>query len=553
MKRMTTEQLIGLHTRGEGLQAPMLSLWDELAEYIHPAKVGFTGPKTDGEKRTTKLWDSTGPQANDDLAHYLAAALTPAFSPWLDITFRSEDLASSDAFKEWLEACAEIQRKELSRCNFYEAMGEVYSDLPSFGVGTLQCDERKDRLGKFDGLNFESVWLRELVLLPDEYGDLTLSFRAYEMSAMQWVSMFGAEVGPKVQEIANTKPESKVKFLHAVYPRDLEDIDVKGIEAGAADPKKMPFASVWINLVDKLTVRESGYLEMPRYTARWARTSGSIWANCPGLMALPDIRTINEAKRLELNAWEKSIDRPMKTGLNNIQGKLDMGAGGLTTCRDPNALMPLYDGTDFNLTAVKVEDLRASILRTFFADLIREPSDVRSGTTAYEVAKRLERAQRILGESVGHLRRLLRWAVERSFMILYRNGAFPPMPPGLMEAKGKLDVRYTSPLQVAQQSQGIEQTLLFLGDLSQAAQFNPEVFDWVDWDGWTLDAAKRRSVPAVALRDQAAVDEIRDERKARQEQERQAGLAVAGGQVVRDVGAGAGPQAAGALMGQGAA
>lgn len=548
MKRMNAAELIGLYTRGEALQSPMLPLWDELAEYIHPAKVGFTGKRADGEKRTSKLWDSTAPQANNDLAHYLAASLTPSAVPWLRYEFRSREARDNDSYCEWLEECTEIVQKEKGRSNFYETISEVYDDLPSFGLGTLQCDERKDPMGRFQGLHYEAIWMRELVLLADPYGGFDVTFRGWEQSAAQWVALFGEAVGEKVRKLAAEKPEDPVKFLHAVYPRNLEDIDVAGVDRGACPPERMPYASVWINLMEKTIVRESGYLELPRYTARWARTSGSLWANCPGLLALPDIRTVNEAKRLEMLAWEKSIDRPMKTVLNNIVGKLDMGAGGLTVVRDINGTVPLFDGTDFNLNAVQVQDLRASIMRTFFADLIREPTDVKSGTTAYEVAKRLERAQRILGETVGHLRRMLSWSAERSFNILYRNGQFPTPPEGLLESGEKLDIRYTSPLQQAQESQGLEQLLLWLGDLGQAGQINPEVFDWVDWDGWAKEAANRRSVPAFARRDQTGVDKVRAERRQRQAEERQAALAATGGQVIRDVGAGAGPEQAQALL-----
>jgi len=555
MKRMDAPQIIALYNRSEALQQPMWTLWDELARYIQPSKSGIVAPRIDGEKRTEDLFDSTAPQANDDLAHYLSASLSPSGSPWLMNEFRDKGLRKDDTYTEWLQECTEIQRAEFLRSNFYETVGEVYADLPCFGIGTLQCDERKTWKGAFDGINWESVWIREITALANQYGDLDTTFRGYEMSALQWFQMFGKDAGPQVTELAQSKPEQKIKFIHAVYPRDPDDIDAKGVERGLVDPKKMAIASVWVNLTDKVITRESGYMELPRHITRWAKTSGSIWANSPGLMALPDIRTLNEATRLEMIAWEKSIDRPMKVNQNNLVGdKLDQSARGLTICRDIAALAPLFDATDFNLTAVKTDELRASILRTFYADLIREPGNIEGAQTAYEVAKRIERAQRILGEAVPHLRGMLKWAAERSFKILYRAGQFPKPPAGLMEASPQIDVRYTSPLQAAQESQGIEQTIIYLGELQGLSKMQvevglePTILDWVDWDGIAVEAARRRSVPATGLRSQIEVDDIRAERDAKREKAESQQDALQGAEVVRGVGAGAGKEAGAAVL-----
>jgi hypothetical protein len=460
-------------------------------------------------------------------------------------------LRDEDSYVEWLQECTDIQRAELVRSNFYEVTGEVYSDIPTFGVASIQCDKRTDRRGKYSGLNWESIWLKEIVALANEYGDLDTTFRCYEQSALQWVDMFGKESGGKLEQLAASKPEEKVKFLHAVYPRNAEDVDWVNVDKGLADPLKMPVASVWVNLLDKKITRESGFHENPRHMVRWAKLSGSIWANSPGMLALPDIRTLNEAKRLEMIAWEKAIDRPMKTTQNNlIDNRLNLGAGGLTLCRDVNALQPLFDGTDFNLTAVKTDELRTSILRTFFADLIREPGQDTGAKTAYEVAKRIERAQRILGEAVGHLRGMLNWAGERSFRIMFREGRFPPPPEGLLEASPQIDVRNTSPLQSAQESQGIEQTMMFLGEMSQLAQVQvsvgrePDVLDWVDWDGIVKNAARSRSVPATGLKSQVQVRKVRDERDAQKAKAQAQQDALQGAAVVKGVGQGAGPEQA---------
>jgi len=545
MKRMTGPELLGLYKRGHALQAPQHSLWDEIAEYMLPAKLGMVSPRQDGSKRTGKLNDGTAPQALDDLAHFIGAAMTPAASPWLRHQFRQPELREIDAYQEWLEECTRIQLAEIARSNFYSAIAEVYTDTPAFGNGALQCDKREDQRGVFAGLHWEAIWLKELVWLPNQYGEVDTTFRCYERTALQWVQMFGEAAGEKVNKLAADKPEQACKFLHAVFPRHLEDVDWAGVGQGVADGSRMPYASVWVGCEDKTIAREGGYMELPRHVVKWKSQSGSIYGTGPGHLALPDVRTVNEAQRLELAAWGKAIERPMKTTPNNlVNGILDTAENGLTICRDPNALQPLYDATDFNLTAVKVDALRASILRTFYADLIREPGQPTGQQTAYEVARRIERAQRILGEAVAPQFGLLKWAAERSFRILFRHGAFPAPPQGLLEASPQIDVRFTSPLQQVQESHGVDSLALFLGDVSQLAQLDPAVLDHVDFDGVLKTIAERRGVPASALRGKTEVDELRSERAEAQALAQEKQDAAAGAAAAKDLGAGVGQEQA---------
>lgn len=555
MKRMNAAELMALHSRSMTTQQQMWEEWDELARYIRPSMGGIVSPSQPGEKRTHDIYDSTSLQAVADLGNYLSAGMTPSASPWLNLSFRNADMMEQDSFVEWLQECAERLRAEFLRSNFYATMGEIYQDLPAFGNGVIQADRKLDRSGKYTGLHFEACWIREITALADEYGDLSITFRCYEQTALQWYQKFGDKVGESLKRLCEEKPDTLVKFLHIVYPRDPEDIDQKGVEKGIAPMDKMPWASIWLNMKDKAIVSESGYMEQPRYITRWAKASSSIWGYGPGHLALPDIRTLNEAVRLEMAAWERTLDPSMVSGPNNIMGKLDFSPGGLTIARDPSKLKTLREGTDFSLTAVKTDELRTAILRVFFADLIREPADVKSGTTAYEVAKRIERAQRILGEAVGHLQGMLKWLVERSFAIMYREGQFPPVPEGLLESGAQIDIQYTSPLRQAQEAQGVEQLTLFVGDVAQLAAvqqnagLQPDVLDWIDWDGAVQELAKRRNAWASAVRSDEEVEELREARQQAQAQQAQLEQQAQAAGAVRDIGAGVGPEQALRLVG----
>ena len=62
------EQLKRRYERLKADRGNWESHWEEIAEYIMPASVGFTGLRTAGEKRMTKVYDSTGIHSNELLA-----------------------------------------------------------------------------------------------------------------------------------------------------------------------------------------------------------------------------------------------------------------------------------------------------------------------------------------------------------------------------------------------------------------------------------------------------------------------------------------------------
>jgi hypothetical protein len=107
---------------------------------------------------------------------------------------------------------------------------------------------------------------------------------------------------------------------------------------------------------------------------------------------------------------------------------------------------------------------------------------------------------------------------------------------------GQIDVKYVSPLQLSQEAQGVEQLTMFLGDIVSMAQaqaavnLQPDVMDWVDFDGAVMELARRRNVAATALRSGKQVKEIRAARAMQEQAAAALEQAKVQGQVVRNVG-----------------
>lgn len=546
MKRMSGTQVLALYKQIDADAGQWRNTWEDLARYIHPAKIGFIGEREEGQKKTEYIFDSTALQALDDLGHYLSTALTPNAHQWAKLQLKDHETSKQVEVREWLEHASKVLASEWLSSNFYKMAGECYKDIGCFGTMTMECHEKFDARGQHAGLNFENVYMREAGGIQNRYGEIDVTCREYEKNAVSWYQEFGENAGEAVLAHYIEQPDKKFKFIHCCYPRDPDDVDPEAYFLGDASGKKLPFASVWVEKSKAQVVKEGGFYQPNRIIARWDINTDNIYGHGPGLKALPDIRSLNEAKRLELNWVEKNIDPPMKTTENNIVGDLNIAAGQLTVCRDMEALQELYSNTrNYQMVMLKSDELKASINGIFFSDLIRnEGLSARTGVADYEVAMRMQRAQRILGEAVGGLRNeFLKWVVERSFSILYKAGKIEQAPDF---GDTELDVKYVSPLQTAQQAQAAESTALFIAEAAQLAAvqkdlgMEADVLDRIDFDKMTKEMADARNVPASVLRSDPEMAAIRKGRMEARARARQMAEAQQAAQTAKDLGSAVG-------------
>jgi len=551
--KMDHDRACALYRDLEGEIKQWMTTYEELAWYIAPQRVGFISEKAEGQIKTERLEDSIGIEVLDDLKNYLSGALTPSAYQWALIRYRDENLNKQKEASEWLEESMRRLFVALAESNFYGAIGEFYLDIAGFGTGSLGCREKKNVMGNYSGLHFDWIHMREIVGIPNDYGEFDCTIRVKKDTAKAWVQRFGDDAGEKVNEMAKHKPNRKYTFLHIVWPRDKDDIDV---DAFALDPlvnsKRLPFGSMWVNYSEKKLVKESGYYENARQVVKWDDNTDSTFGFGRGLMALPDIRSINEAVRLEFVGWSKNIDPATIEERNNVVGSLDRSSGGRIVVRDiEKAPRPLIEGTNWQVSMLKRDELVQNVRSLFYSDLIREPAATETAKTAYEVAKRIERAQRILGEAVAHIRTtLLDWVIQRSFSIMFRNNQFGEMPEVLRDQEAELDIQYTSQLALSQQAGALDNILMYMGDINQIATIQSpqdpsqaEILDHIDFDGLAKELQERRNVPAVVSRSDDDIKTVREQRQqALAKQNALAEMEVAG-KAVRDVGSGAGQDA----------
>ena len=528
---VSPESLIKRYDRLKSDRVNWDQMWEELATYLMPGKVDFISTTTRGTKRAAEVYDSTGIHALQILSASLHGSLTSPSTKWFGLRFRQDELNEDKDAKDWLEQCSKSMFQEFGKSNFSTEVAESYQDMVGFGTACLQFDV-KTKDAQFDGFNFRACHLAEVVISESEEGRIDTVFRKIKLTARQAKQKFGDDAGDKAIKALEKDPDKEFEYIQAVFPREIQ-----GEVAMVAPPHMRPWACYYISVIDKKICKESGYYELPYMVPRWGKTTGDIYGFGPGCVARPDIKTLNESRKLAMKAWEKSIDPPLKALQNGILGKIDMRPSTVTYVRDMNSLEPITNATNWNADQLMLGDVRASVRRIFFSDQL----ELNEGPqmTATEVQVRYELMQRLLGPTLGRLQsEFLNPIVERAFYSMLRGQALPPMPEVLQQAGGDLDIEYVGPLARSQKMDEVTSIQRAIDGIMQLAQVNPDVLDIVDVDKAGRTISDRLGAPADILRGDEQVAEMRQSRQAQQQQQaemEQGQQQVAGAQQVADL------------------
>ena len=504
------------------------AVWRDISRYILLENAGnFQGTNTPGSRKTTGLFDTSGIQANKDLAASLHGTLTNPATKWFALRYKDELQNNDSTATAWLQESVDMMLDHLNRSNFYTEMAKAYGQYSALGNLVLFQEEDfgKDDKG-FEGFYFKAIHLSEVAFSENYKGEVDKIFRKFKLTPRQILEKFPEAPSFWLEKLA-THSEERFEILHCIYPRtNLADsemsVDLKG-------PKDRAFASVYIDLTYKTVLQESGYYEFPLFVSRWSLAPMEIYGTAPGHLALPDVKTLNKLIQLDLEARTKTINPPYLTLERNMMGNLDLRPGSINVVRNLEGLRPLDTKTNFTDTNDTVARLKDQINKVFFLDKLALPPREDTGAmTAYEVSQRIEQMQRVLGAVLGRLTtEVLTPLIYRTFKILYRNGALPKLPDSLKKSGVDVDIVFTNQLSRSQRMQDVSAIQAWIQDLTVLFQLKPEIADYINGDEITKLVADIGGVPAKAVTDDGEVQQIRQQRAQQMAQQQAQEAAVA--------------------------
>jgi hypothetical protein len=499
--RSEFEQLVGERRKTHDIQ------WERIARFVMPHKMDFITKRSYGDSTRGKdIYDPTAAVSMNILAAHMHTSLTSPSAPWFSLRYMDPTMDDDDTAAEWIEDCTKRMFNAINDSNFVSVINELYKDLCTFGTAALEVTFVNTPTEGFR-LVFRPVHLASCVFLESIHGPVNTFFHEMELEHNKIGEMFNEKELPQdLKDKIKAKPYDKCKLLRCVKPN--RDYDPK---AKKSDERQ--FTGMW--LWKSTVLREEGFYELPYMVPRWDKIVGETYGFGPGTLALPDIETLNEAKRLELRSWEKAIDPPVMGMAGGVIGDLHLEAGGFTQVRDTRAIAPLHDQANWSAVQIKSGELRQNIQAIFLIDQLILPE--RPNATATEVTIRYEMMQKVLGGTLGRLQsELLNPLVERVFGIMYRNGQFLDMPEEI--AGAGMEVKYTGPMAKAQTSHEATAIERMFNLMLGVGQMDPTVVDAVDMTKAILSVAKQWGVPADVLRGEDEIAALQGEREQAQKQ-----------------------------------
>lgn len=519
----------------KNLRQPHECTWKECFEFSFPIRgAGFNEQTYDAktiQSKKSRLFDSTLTDAARTQASAIISGLTPANSRWFGLDV---DQASDDE-KRWLDNAADTIWRNIHNSNFDSAAYEGTLDLMSAGWFALYIDADRDK----GGFVFQ-LWPLSSVYCDSSRvdGKIDMVYRHFELSAEQLVNEYGEEnLSDNIKRIAQTDPSKKYKLIHAIYPRK------DGKQGEQAN--KLPIASIHVLCEGDILLRESGYNEMPVVVPRWMLIPQSVYAVGPVSDALPDAKTLNDIKRMELANADLAISGMWIAEDDGVLNPrtIQIGPRKVIVANSVDSMKPLQSAADFNISFVKCEQLQAAIRKIMLADQL-QPQDG-PAMTATEVNMRQQLIRQLLGPIYGRMQaEYLQPLVERCFGLALRAEILGTPPDDLA---GKFTtVKYISPLARAQKFEEVTAISNFVQMTMQSAQASPESLDLIDFDAATRFTGEALGVPNDIIRTADDVAALREQRQ----QQQQAQQAQAMQQQIAMQGAGAAAQAAGQKQGE---
>ncbi len=516
--------------------------WKDVATYLLPYRHRTTlSDENRGDRRNQEILDTTATMAYRTFRAGMMAGNTSPARSWFRLMPEDPGLIEAPGVREWLDDVRRILETWFARSNLYNALPILYGDAGGFGTAVMSLEEDAESLLLARTYPVGSWWIAR-----DWKGRANVFYRQFRMTVSQIADRFGLdgatdflrrlyeqghyEVLVDVGHYIAPNPEHEPGALSSRerFPYKSCYFELGTSEAGGA-PNNPYFRS---GEREVNVLHESGFEYFPILVFTWERTGEDVYGiECPGMVAIGDVKQLQRGERKILQAVDKMIDPPViAPPWAKREGEIATLPGKVNYVAERDAMQgirPLYQlQFDVGDMEIKQEAVRRRIREAFYVDLFRmfavmehEPGE----RTATEILERKEEKLVQLGPVVEALNyEVLNPLIDIAFAFAIRQGKLPP-PPEDLEGE-TLKVEYVSLMAQAQRAVGlgaIERTSSFVASIVGAI---PEVADKIDWDQAIDEYADRAGAPPRMIRDDETVAAIRASRA--QAQAAQAQLAA---------------------------
>lgn len=471
--------------------------WQELYQFMLPRKATVNVRRTPGDKMNIRLFDNTAMHSAQLLSNALHSLLTNPNSVWFELSTGDFRIDTRDDVRFWLQQSAKRVFDVLNGTNFQTEIHENYSDLTIIGTSGITIEEDEQTVVRFNARPIDHMYIDE-----DARGLINEVFCEFKWNAEQIRQKFGDEGKlPKVvEEALANKARTKFTVIHSVYQEKFENPLIN-----------MPFTSQFVLKAEKLDLRVEGFESNPYIVSRFYKSAGEKYGRSPGMVALPETKTLNAMDETVLKGAQKTVDPPLQAPDDGFVLPIITRPGGLNFYRagSQDVIKPIFNDARIDFGFQAMAERRARIKQAFFVDQLQLQDGPQK--TATEVIQINEESMRLLGPLVSRQEQeLLRPTISRVMDIMWRRNMFD-RPPAILEGRN-LNVQYSSLIAKAQKIQEGQNILRGLEAMTPFLNIDPESRDAFNGTEAVRKIAEMYSWPQDLLRVEDQIEAIREAR-----------------------------------------
>ena len=513
MEDEETQAIFKRFEREKGERSVLDAHCQEIADYILPRQNSFFSESLlKGEKRNSKVFDSTPILALGDFASVMDSILTPRGQKWHRL--KSSDKISNENsevqkfFDELTNILFEVRYS--GRSNFASQNHEAYTSLGAFGTTNLFVDEDID-----NDINYKHFHLSNFFCFRNAFDRVDTVMRQFKLTARQASDRWGKRLPDKISNaLESGAVDREFEFLHVVEPN-------RNIVQDSLGTDGMKFKSLYLCFEGKKKLEEGGYQEFPYAVARYFVASGEKYGRSPAMDVLPDIKMLNAIERSNIVSIRNLAEPPLLV-VNQavLQARFlnkpnALNYGGLDAKGRP-LVRPLETGARPELSEAKAQQKREVIQNAFLVNLLRviEEHPTMTATAVLEMSsQQSKRLISIVGRSQTEY---LNNIVTREVSILAQKGLFDEggsltVPDALRDSGGDFEIVYDSPINRAihnEDALALSRTMEVVAPLLQAA---PRLMMIWKGDEIIRDISKHQGVPTKYLLSEKDLKEMREQ------------------------------------------
>jgi len=456
---LTVEKLRIRHDKAFSVQSTWQPLLSDAYEFFVPQQnVWRFQNLSPGQRRDTRILDSTAEDSLDEAASRVKSFVTPDFLEWALLTIGNEhppEVKESLEIQESLKEISTLMFDEINLSNYSVQSGEAFKD---WLIGTAAMEIRENVSDGESILNFHTQNQQLIAYEEGPLGNIENTFKFREIAARGVKEAYpGGDFSQNVLSSIKDNPGSMIKFqeftmrvngdyFSIVLEKDSEQV-------------------VWSEFQGR---------HNPVVTFRYAVMADEIRGRGPAISQLPNARTLNKIQEFALQKAALDLSGMYTAVDDGVMNPHTMQiAPGIVIPVSSNAatspsLLRLDTGSDLNLTLFVVERIQSAIKRGLFNDL-RDPTD--PVLTLGEVLLEAQKIQQRTGSAFSRLfAEGLVPMLNRVLEIMIRRGRIPSIP----AINGReIGVKFTSPLARAQDLSELESLQLAIN--TTAAIAGPEM------------------------------------------------------------------------------